>query len=271
MTGLSDHAREQIELHRTVAHMYRQRSRYAFARDFQDERNAILMSLAPPASAGVRALDLGCGTGITLDLLVARYGQAVGLDASQEMLDGYPAEAHREVSLIRGDMHSLPFRPDSFDVIVCRSALHHMDDEVAVLREIASALRPGGRLILGEPANDNVLTRLARWWVRRRPSYGKLHTIDRAYTRAQLRTLLEAAGLEVIREVRFGFLAYPLCDNPELVPVLKLLPFARTLAGGLRALDRLAAKIPLIRTQSWYALLEVGRARPRTTPGQPGG
>lgn len=258
MTGLSDHAREQIELHRTVAHMYRQRSAYAFAREFQDERNAILMSLAPPAAAGLAALDLGCGTGITLDLLVERYGRAVGLDASQEMLEGYPEQAHDTVGLVRGDMHALPFVPHSVDVIVCRSALHHMEDEVAVLRQIASALRPGGRLILGEPANDNVLTRLARWWVRRRPSYGKVHTIDRAYTRGQLRALLAAADLEVIREVRFGFFAYPLCDNPELVPVLKVLPFASALAGGLRALDRLLARIPLIRSQSWYAMLEVG-------------
>ncbi len=274
MAGLSEHTREQIALHRQVAHMYRRRSAYPFAEAFQDERNAILMSLAParpapgpagtaatdvPAAATVRALDLGCGTGITIDLLVERYGEAVGVDVSQEMLDGYQRGPDSPVELVRADMAALPFLEGRFDVVVCRSALHHMDDEVGVLSEICRVLAPDGSLILGEPANDNVLTRAARWWVRRRPSFGKLHTIDRAYTRRQLRELLEQAGLEVRREQRFGFIAYPLCDNPDLVPVLKLLPFAGGIAAALRAVDRLLARIPVVKNQSWYTMLEVGR------------
>ena len=116
-------------------------------------------------------------------------------------------------------------------------------------------------VVLGEPANDNVLTRAARAWVRRRPSYGKLHTIDRAYTRRELRDLLAQADLTVVREERFGFVAYPLCDNPDLVPVLKPLPasLARGVGSALRALDRLLARIPLLRSQSWYTMIE---ARP---------
>ncbi|MGQ0553955.1 MAG: class I SAM-dependent methyltransferase [Planctomycetota bacterium] len=259
--SLSEHARRQVEMHRHVAHMYRRRSAYPFAEEFQQERNELLMSLAPAEASG-RALDLGCGTGVMLDHLADRYGQVFGIDLSLEMLEGFDLSELRpglRVTLLRGDMAALPLAGDGFDVIVCRSALHHMEDEVAVLREIARVLRPNGRLILGEPANDNLLTRAARAWVRRRPSFGTLHTIDRAYTRGQLRELLAQAGLEVRREERFGFLAYPLCDNPDLVPVLKHLPFAQVLARGLRALDRGLARVPLLRSQSWYTLLEVAR------------
>ncbi len=262
MSGLSDHARQQVEMHRQVAHMYRRRSQWAWAEAFQDERNALLESLAPERPAGT-ALDLGCGTGVMLDRLGRRFPRVLGLDLSQEMLEGFDLSRLRaglSVALLRGDMGALPLRSGSVDVVVCRSALHHMQDEAAVLAEIARVLRPDGRLVLGEPANDNLLTRAARAWVRRRPSYGKIHTIDRAYTRAQLRALLHAAGLRVVREVRFGFLAYPLCDNPELVPLLKYLPGAGTLAALLRAIDRLLARVPLLRTQSWYTLLEVVRA-----------
>jgi ubiquinone/menaquinone biosynthesis C-methylase UbiE len=261
MTGLSEHARRQVEMHRNVAHMYRRRSAWPFAEAFQQERNDVLMSLAPDRPEG-RALDLGCGTGVMLDRLAARYGCVVGVDLSMEMLEGYDLSDLREglsVLLVRGDMTRLPFASGRFDTVVCRSALHHMEDEVGVLSEIARVLAPDGRLVLGEPANDNLLTRAARAWVRRRPSFGTIHTIDRAYTRGQLRRLLGAAGLEVRREVRFGFLAYPLCDNPDLVPVLKRLPGAGAIAACLRALDRLLARVPLLRSQSWYAMLEVGR------------
>jgi ubiquinone/menaquinone biosynthesis C-methylase UbiE len=261
MTALSEHARQQVEMHRNVAHMYRRRSQYAFSEAFQEERNAILMGLAPERREA-RALDLGCGTGVMLDQLAGRYESVVGLDISAEMLEGYDLSDLRDglsVLLVQGDMSALPLASGSCDVVICRSALHHMEDEHGVLSEIARVLGARGRLILGEPANDNLLTRAARAWVRRRPSFGKLHTIDRAYTRRQLRELLERAGLQVLREVRFGFLAYPLCDNPDLVPVLKRLPFAEPIAAALRAVDRLLARLPLIRNQSWYAILEVGR------------
>jgi ubiquinone/menaquinone biosynthesis C-methylase UbiE len=262
MTGLSEHARRQVEMHREVAHMYRRRSQWAWAEAFQEERNAILLGLTPERAAGT-ALDLGCGTGVMLDHLGRRYPRVLGLDISQEMLEGYDLSRlppGLQLWLLRGDMARLPLRAGSVDVVVCRSALHHMDDEAGVLREIARVLRPDGRLVLGEPANDNLLTRAARAFVKRRPSYGKIHTIDRAYTRSQLRALLDAAGLRVVREVRFGFLAYPLCDNPELVPVLKHLPGAGAIAAALRALDRGLSHVPLLRSQSWYVMLEVARA-----------
>lgn len=251
-------------MHRSVAGMYRRRAGYPFAEAFQQERNDLFLALAP-VREGALALDLGCGTGVMLDTLAQRYRRIVGLDLSAEMLEGYdasPLPAGRAVRLVLGDMTRLPFATARFDVVVCRSALHHMDDEVTVLKEMARVLAPGGSVVLGEPANDNVVTRAARAWVRRRPSYGKIHTIDRAYTRRQLRELLAAAGLVVKRERRFGFIAYPLCDNPDLVPVLKHLPapLAGAIGATLRAVDRLLARLPLIRTQSWYTLLEVGRA-----------
>jgi len=44
------------------------------------------------------------------------------------------------------------------------------------------------------------------------------------------------------------------------VPVLKHLPFAGAIAAALRAVDRGLSHVPLLRTQSWYTLLEVARA-----------
>jgi ubiquinone/menaquinone biosynthesis C-methylase UbiE len=261
MTGLSERSRHDQEMHREVASMYRRRSTYPFAEAFQQERNDLILELAPPAARG-RALDLGCGTGLLLSRLAARYQQTIGFDLSTEMLEG--CERHGRARLVRGDMTSLPFASGSIAVVFCRSALHHVDDEIAVLNEVTRVLEPGGRLILAEPANDNPVARAARAWVKRRPSYGRLHTIDRAFTRAELRRLLDAAGLEVRRERRFGYLAYPLCDNPDLVPVLKILPFASALGAALRAVDRLLASIPVVRTQSWYTILEVARRGERT-------
>ena len=263
MPELTEHRKDQIEMHREVAEMYRRRAGYPFADAFQQERNDVLLSLAPPGGEQ-RALDLGCGTGIMLNHLSRRFSRVTGMDISMEMLTGYDAAGAAEsatITMTRGDMTALPFRDASVDVILCRSALHHMDDEVAVLAEACRVLSDTGRLVVGEPANDNPLFKLARWWVKRRPSFGKIHTIDRAYTRAQLRDMFERAGLEVDREVRFGFIAYAVCDNPDLVPVLKWLPagLASGVGAALRAVDRLCSRLPLIRSLSWYTMLSVRR------------
>ena len=265
MPELTEHRKDQIEMHREVAEMYRRRAGYPFADDFQQERNDILLSMAPEGG-GQRALDLGCGTGIMLNHLSRRFGRVTGMDISMEMLTGYDpagADPGAVVNTARGDMTALPFRDASVDVILCRSALHHMDDEVAVLAEACRVLTDEGRLVVGEPANDNPLFKLARWWVRRRPSFGKTHTIDRAYTRAQLRDMFDRAGLEIDREHRFGFIAYTFCDNPDVVPVLKWLPagLARGVGAALRAVDRLCSKLPLVRSLSWYTMLAVRRKR----------
>lgn len=264
MSSLTDHRKDQIEMHREVAAMYKRRASYPFAEEFQQERNDLLLDMAPRGT-NHRAADLGCGTGLMLHKLAARYSRVVGLDISQEMLEGYdragqPADA--SVGLVRADMAALPLRGASLDVVLCRSALHHMDDEIGVLSEVCRVLKPEGRLILGEPANDFPIFRLARWWVRRRPSFGKIHTIDRAYTRGQMRELLRKSGLVVTREQRFGFIGYVFCDNPDLVPVLKKLPagLALGLSRFLRALDRCLAYVPIVKNWSWYTILEVKRA-----------
>lgn len=263
MSSLTEHRKDQIEMHREVAEMYKRRASYRFAEEFQQERNDILLALMP-TGADLRAVDLGCGTGLMLHKLATRCSRVVGLDISHEMLLGYDksgAPANTSITLSRADMSALPIRDRAFDVVLCRSALHHMDDEVAVLSEICRVLKPNGRLVLGEPANDFPIFRLARWWVRRRPSFGKIHTIDRAYTRKQLRDLLGRAGLVVDREHRFGFIAYVLCDNPDLVPILKKLPagLALAISRALRLLDRALSHVPILKNWSWYTMLSVRR------------
>lgn len=265
MSSLTEHRKDQIEMHREVAAMYKRRATYRFAEEFQQERNDLLLGMAPQGRE-LRAADLGCGTGLMIHKLAARYSRVVGLDISQEMLEGYDRDAQPRgsiVGLLRADMAALPLSDRSLDVVLCRSALHHMDDEIGVLSEVCRVLKPEGRLILGEPANDFPIFRLARWWVRRRPSFGKIHTIDRAYTRAQMRELLSKSGLAVAREQRFGFIGYVFCDNPDLVPVLKKLPagLALFLSRILRGLDRALSHVPIVKNWSWYTILEVKRAR----------
>lgn len=117
--------------------------------------------------AGLNVLDYGCGQGQEALTLVARGARHVtGFDiADAEVEQARTAAAHAGVAdrttFLVADAHATPFADASFDLVVGRSILHHVDLEPA-LREIRRVLRPGGRALFAEPLWHNPLLRLGR-------------------------------------------------------------------------------------------------------------
>ncbi|MQL62281.1 methyltransferase domain-containing protein [Streptomyces vinaceus] len=95
-------------------------------------------------------LDIGCGNGSVTRLAARRARQAVGIDLSAPMLERARATAEAEdlpyVTHVQGDAQVHAFEPASFDVAVSRFGVMFFADPVAAFRNIAGALRPGGRL-----------------------------------------------------------------------------------------------------------------------------
>lgn len=128
--------------------------------DAARERSAGLfreLGLAP-SQPGATALDLGAGSGFQ-SLPLAALGFAVtAVDLSTALLaelERDAAAAGLAIRTVRGDLRDFAaFAPSPApEVIVCMGdTLTHLsavDDIVAVLRDAAAALAPGGRLVLG--------------------------------------------------------------------------------------------------------------------------
>jgi demethylmenaquinone methyltransferase/2-methoxy-6-polyprenyl-1,4-benzoquinol methylase len=101
--------------------------------------------------AGMRALDLACGTGdITFDL-ASGGARTTGLDitprmialAAQKQEDGGPSRAR----FLVGDMIALPFPAGAFDLVTTGYGLRNVPDLDRALDEIRRVLEPGGRFL----------------------------------------------------------------------------------------------------------------------------
>jgi ubiquinone/menaquinone biosynthesis C-methylase UbiE len=155
------------------------------------------------AGAGERILDVGCGTGLLLrELQIEQAGvEGLGVDVSEDML---VIAADRSIGArhVRADVHQLPFRAGSFDAVVSSSSLHHWDRPSQVLTGIRKLLRPGGRLVLTDWADDFLPTRVLSLILR---VTDRSHV--RTFTSAELCAMLEQTGFDVqrIQLYRFGW------------------------------------------------------------------
>jgi len=159
------------------------------------------------AVAGRRApqlLDCGCGTGGNLDLL-GEFGHAYGFDFSWTGLE-FARQSGQAVA--RASLASIPFRDASFDVVTSFDVLQCVpaDIEQGGIREMARVLKPGGHLIVNVAALE-ILS----------GGHAVLSVEYRRYTPAQLRTLLESAGLIVERLTFVHATLFPLMLPVRLV------------------------------------------------------
>jgi ubiquinone/menaquinone biosynthesis C-methylase UbiE len=99
-------------------------------------------------TAGADLLDVGCGTGITVEFLRDTYGlNAIGVDPSAVILErGLMRNSY--LPLLQGSGECLPFATGTMDGIVVECTLSVMADKPKALAEFNRILVPGGRLIV---------------------------------------------------------------------------------------------------------------------------
>lgn len=99
-----------------------------------------------------RALDLGCGTGEMMKMLLQSDDQRelYGIDLSEKMLSVAEGKLSSKVQLVLGDSEHLPFADNFFDVVYCNDSFHHYPAPENVIREVQRVLKPGGTFLIGD-------------------------------------------------------------------------------------------------------------------------
>ncbi len=117
--------------------------------DVQRRLDVVFDQLLTEDIAGLRLLDVGCGTGRFSERARRRGARVVAMDLGPRLLEITLDKA--DIWPVVGDGLMLPFKDEGFDVVVSSEMIEHTTNPAAAVREMARVLKPRGRLVLTCP------------------------------------------------------------------------------------------------------------------------
>ncbi|CAH9017912.1 class I SAM-dependent methyltransferase [Candidatus Nitrosacidococcus sp. I8] len=120
-------------------------------------------------NAGMKVLDIGCGTGVLTRLAAEKIGdtgEIIGIDPSPQMISLAQKKSLQLQSTAKFKLEvieNLPFPDRSFDLVLSSLMFHHLPTDLKLkgLQEIYRVLRPDGRFLgadIGKP-------KYSLWWL----------------------------------------------------------------------------------------------------------
>ena len=147
--------------------------------------------------AGLRILDVGCGSKGGVTSYVPRPAFGVDVTFDRERLQDHPL-----LIAVVASGSALPFADDSLDVVLCLDTLEHLTpaDRRAVVMEMARVVAANGLLIVGAPcceaaraAEEEIALAFTRQTGRVHPKLGE-HLEHAMWSAADLQALVEEAA-----------------------------------------------------------------------------
>jgi 2-polyprenyl-3-methyl-5-hydroxy-6-metoxy-1,4-benzoquinol methylase len=187
---------------------------------------------------GKRVLEFGCGLGKMSALLAKSGARVSAFDISESSVAVARRRAELnglEVDAIVAVGEDLPYADESFDIVVGKAILHHLD--VARARaELHRVLKPGGKAVFVEPMGMNPLLNFARDHLPYRQKtergadvpldYDAVHAWGKGFTEFRYQ---EVQLLGMVERF-FGFSAHFRWLGPIDAWLLRKLPFLRRYA-----------------------------------------
>jgi len=162
-----------------------------------DEQRIARLVSAARLTGAERVLDIATGPGYIAEAFARNSREVLGMDLTEAMLDIARARTEergvKNISFRVGDAQNLPFDEGQFDVVVCRLALHHVQQPGKVVSGMARVCRLGGTVLVEDIYASENSARAAYqdcWEKLRDPSH------VRALPLSELLHVFRDAGLE---------------------------------------------------------------------------
>ena len=177
-----------------------------------------------PLAAGMRVLELGCGTGdmwLGKETIFATLRELVLSDFSAGMLETAARRvgAHSNVAYRVIDIQDIPFPDGSFDVVIANMMLYHVPDIHKALREVRRVLKQGGSFFCATYGAHGIVEYLSDLL----SAYGVADTTNKSFTLQN--------GYSILREVFSEVQKYTYPDALAVTDIDDMLAYIRSLSA----------------------------------------
>ena len=179
---------------------------------------------------GARLLEIGSGMGHLVGQLENSF-ETYGMD-----LNHWAVKQSRSViktaQLQTASAQELPFRDDSFNVVIIKHIVEHLPDPQKAIQEIGRVIEPGGTLILATPNLDSLLKpwKGVKWIGYQDPTHISLKRP------VEWLSFIKEAGFELVKVFSDGFWDVPYI---RFVPA----PIQKLFFGSLGGLQAITGRI----------------------------
>lgn len=200
---------------------------------------------------GKVALDYCCGLG-QVSIEMAEKGAFVhGIDISEDSINSARERAAEAGFADRSsfqvmDAENMVFEDDFFDVIVCSGVLHHLDLPNAY-KELSRVLKPGGKILCGEPLGYNPIIALYR---KRTPHLRTEWEAEHTLMMDDITKLPRQFGFEPVKVHLFHLFSIA-------AVVLRRTPFFSPVLSIFELIDAVVLKIPFVNLLAWQVFFEL--------------
>ena len=150
-------------------------------------------------------LDVGCGDGSLSMFAANQKAKVIATDVCPQSVEQTRAKLKRskarEFECHVSDSNPLPLEDNVATKIICREVLEHVEDPVAVMKELVRVGKPGAQFLVTvpDPRGESIQKKIAP------PEYWAPPNHVRVFEREQFAELLEQCGLEIEHRHFHGF------------------------------------------------------------------
>jgi len=181
----------------------------------------LMGGIAQYATQPGKMLDIGCYTGVFLDVAKSRGWETHGVEPSRWASTKAQGKGHQ---VVNAPLQKAGLRPETYDLVTIWDVIEHLQDPQGQLRLAYQVLKPGG--VFGLSTMD-VSCMFAKLTGRHWPWFMRMHFYY--FSAASMARMLRAAGFEVIRIER----------HKRIVSLRYLLRKGMSLFGPLAFLGRI--------------------------------
>ncbi len=180
-----------------------------------------------------KILDIGCGTGHYTQLFAINNNHVTGLDVQ----DIREKKHIKRYKFIRGSAEQLPFKNESFDVVLSFDVIEHLASDFLFVKEVKRVLKKNGRVYIATPNRHRLAVILQSLLGKSRTFPLVIHEKDliggihyREYTSNELKKLFSNARFKNISIEHFWLglrgkidigISYPLIKELSQILIVK--------------------------------------------------